>query len=87
METPWSDDSAGLAEALAHADGALEWVSESPPAPGSTISAAGAGWPGAAAYSPLIKAEVKGACVDNSPTPPLLPNLRLPVRQRVFVSS
>lgn len=44
------------------------------PAPGSTVSAAGAGWPGAAAYTPLIKTGMEGTREANSPTPiPLLP--------------
>lgn len=35
----------------------------------STVSAAGAGWPGAAAYSALIKAGLEGVREANSPTP------------------
>lgn len=66
--TPQTDDSAGLAEALTHVDRGWEWVSVSP-APGSTVSAAGAGWPGAVAHTPLIKAGMEGACEANSPTP------------------
>lgn len=39
------------------------------PAPGSTVSAAGAGWPGAATYFSLIKGGMEGAREANSPTP------------------
>lgn len=39
------------------------------PAPGSTVSAAGAGWPRAAGYSPLIKGGMEGAREAKSPTP------------------
>lgn len=42
-------------EALSHVDGALEWAWLSP-ALSYTASTAGAGWPGAATYFPLIKA-------------------------------
>lgn len=41
----------------------------------STVSAAGAGRPGAAAYSPLIKGAMEGACDANSPIPTSLPSL------------
>lgn len=73
--TPQTDDSAGPGEALTHVDGAWEWASLSP-ALGSTVSAAGAGWPGTAAYSPLIKGGMKGSREANSPThaPLLLPS-------------
>lgn len=46
---PQACDSAGMAEASTYDDGDLERASVSP-APASTISAAGAGWQGAACY-------------------------------------
>jgi len=72
--TPQTNDSAGPAEALSHVDGAWEGVSLSP-ALGSTVSASGAGWPGASAYSALIKAGMEGTCeaclAVHIPLPPL----------------
>lgn len=62
-----TDDSAAAAEALTHVDGAS-------PALGSTVSAAWAGRPGAAAYSPLIKGgRMVGSCNGYLPTPRLSP--------------